>query len=167
MPIEARKVVYRSLTPAAKAALWRHQLGRFVEENNLTPAQRAIVADAMALASPDLFSVKLSDPQWTTDVKPALQELEQRAKAAFPSQLALAAFGRLGPEDPVEPLTPIAFTPATTASGRTVHPQLPSNCTCTQESDFCWGTCGGGVCYTTDGGCGWWWQYDCVAMCQR
>jgi hypothetical protein len=162
VPIAERKIVYQSLAPEAKAALWRHQLEQFKAETTLSAAQTDLVDDAAALATPHLFSIKPTSPEWEAEAREPMQVLERRARALFPPEMIAATFGRLGPDDSTSSMAPI------TPSAGLITPSLPANCTCTQENDGCWfGTCGGGVCYQTDGGCGWWWQYDCVAVCHR
>ncbi|MEK6375022.1 MAG: bacteriocin fulvocin C-related protein [Acidobacteriota bacterium] len=176
MPVTDRKVVFHGLTPMAKAALWTIHLERFSAEHQLTSEQKALIGQAIALSSPAMYSVDISNPNWESLVRAPLREFEEKTRAVFPHDLAAEAFAQLGPSDvpavAAGGLTSAGSAPQAEGLSRGLKPVplLPSECTCSTESDWCWGfsTCGiGGVtCYrSTDGGCGTLWRYDCNSKC--
>jgi hypothetical protein len=168
VPLSDRKAVFKGLSPAMKAEVWRVHFRRFSAENALTPAQAAIMAAARELFSEDLYAISTTDPAWESQVHVPLQFLEESARNFFPRELLLAAFGQIGPADAASSAVS-SGVPAGHITGHGLTPvaELTSQCTCTQASDMCFfGTCSGGICYF-DTGCGFGWRYDCTATCHR
>jgi hypothetical protein len=169
LPLADRKVVFRGLSPATKAAVWRAHFRQFSAENALTPAQATIIQTAVNLFSEELYSVSKTDPTWESQVHEPMQRLEQSARNVFPQDLLSAAFAQLGPDGSSEALEPVQT--ATGRRGFTPMPQQASECTCSDTSDMCWwgSSCGGSVCYASggDSGCGFGWQYECNGKCHR
>jgi len=175
MPMLDRKVLFHGLSPEAKSALWAIHLETFSAEHDLSPEQQALVAHATALFSPEAYAVDHLSPDWERLVGAPLREFEAKAKALFPRDLAIEAFAQLGPSDGTGVVVPSSLSQLMSQAqglkpGLKPVPLMPSDCTCSTLSDWCWAftTCGiGGVtCYrSVDGGCGTGWQYDCNSKC--
>jgi hypothetical protein len=165
--VEDRKAVFRGLSPSMKAELWQAHFRAFNAAHALSPAQAAIMAAARDLFSEDLYAISTADPAWESQVHAPLQMLEQSARNVFPPELLQAAFGQVGPLE-AEGSTAESSRPAPHL-GRGMRPiaDMPSSCTCSEASDWCFiGTCSGAICYF-DTGCGFGWRYDCTAQCHR
>lgn len=177
MPVMDRKVLFHGLTPTAKAELWRIHLEKFAAEHELSLDQKAIVAEAVQLFSPGMYAMDRTSPDWERLVGAPLRAFDERAKNIFSRDLAIEAFAQLGPSD-----VPAGVLATQLSSNQLVPhvqglkpglkpiPLMPSDCSCSTQSDWCWGfsTCGigGATCYrSVDGGCGTGWQYDCNSRC--
>jgi hypothetical protein len=174
MPVADRKVVFNGLTPIAKATLWSIHLEKFSTEHDLSGDQKTLVAEAVALLSPSIYALDRSSADWDSRVNAPLRAFDEKARAVFPRDLAIAAFGELGPGDATDvSLQAVPDAPHAQAirpGSLKPVPLMPSNCTCSTVSDWCWGfsSCGisGTTCYrSTDGGCGTGWTYDCNSSC--
>lgn len=171
--VRERKFIYKQLSSAMKAAIWKEHLESEVSAHpEFTDLQLRVISDAEALFVPEFFSIPRSDPKWSMFVDEPLQALATRAKAAFPPDLARDIFADLGPhlktaEEPAEPahrrgLGRIA--PLSACNGAI------ADCNCSTVSDWCGFnagpgfTCQGGGCYWVDY-CGTGWQYGCTGLC--
>jgi hypothetical protein len=175
VPVADRRVLFHSLAPAAKSALWEIHLEKFAEGHDLSEEQRAVVADAIRLFNPGLYSIARDSPAWESQVHEPLRKFDEKAKAVFPRDLAIEAFAQLGPGD----LNGVLVGSAPPGGGVTAQsaglkpglkpiPLMPSDCNCAVESDWCWGfsSCGGGqTCYLVTNDCGTGWTYDCNSRC--
>jgi len=172
LPVSDRKVLFHGLTPTAKATLWTIHLERFSAEHRLSAQQRGLIAEAAVLFSPTMYSVDRSAPEWEKAVHVPLREFDERVRAAFPRDQAIEAFAQLGPSDVIGVMVTEESSPSHVQAlrpGMKPVPLLPSNCSCSTDSDWCWGfsSCGiGGVtCYRSDDGCGTGWNYQCNSRC--
>jgi hypothetical protein len=174
LPESDRKVVFRGLSAAAKAAVWRAHLDEFSTQHVLTRAQIGIINAVRTLLTEDLFALRQTDGDWESQVHVPLQRIEQSARSLFPQDLLVDAFSQLGPAE-VGNVAAASLKSVTTASelGRhlTPSPQLVSECTCSEASDMCWfgNSCGGGICWFNDSdwGCGFGWAYHCDSTCRK
>jgi hypothetical protein len=107
LPVPDRKVLFHGLTPAVKAALWTIHLEKFSAEHSLSPQQKALIAEATLLFSPARYSIDRGSPDWENVVQGPLREFDERAKAAFPRDLAIEAFAQLGPGDAIGPVVAV------------------------------------------------------------
>lgn len=172
VPVPDRRAVFRGLSAAMKAEVWRVQFRNFSVENSLSPAQLAVMAAAQSLFTEELYATSKADPAWESQVHEPLLRLEQSARNIFPPDLLFEAFGQLGPSDTestaaaINPSEPRHF-----GRGLTPIPQQVSECTCSEASDMCWwgSSCGGSICYRSadDSGCGFGWAYECSGKCHR
>jgi len=170
-----RRIIFHGLSADSKAALWTIHLEKFAAGHQLTPDQNALIVEAKALFSPALYSLDPTSPDWENHVRSPLRSFDQKAIALFPRDLAIEAFARLGPDDvtgvivAANPGAALVTQSQGLKPGLKPVPLMPSDCSCSTESDWCWAfsTCGiGGVtCYRTDGGCGTGWAYDCNSKC--
>lgn len=162
LPLAYRKAVYRRLSHDTRSELWRQQFEYYLDNYELTDAQKAVLFDALELATPAAFT-KLN----TGKVPAWLISLEQRAREAFGSEQTRLIFGRIGrPESeiryyvdrPHSDLNPTSTMKAVTA------------CSCSDASDYCSGgfTCesGSGGCTRIEDECGTFWVYDCDGLCE-
>jgi hypothetical protein len=158
--VSARKAVYRNLAPEMKAALWRVQLRRFAQSVELDQRQRDLIGAAMQLLSEETFSNAPAD----AELQRSFVQLEEQVRLAFPRALAAEVFARLGPA------TDKSIVSVTPKGGRIAveaRSTVP-NCSCSQASDWCFsGTCGGGLCYSVQSDCGFFWRYDCTGVCNE
>ncbi|HET8798929.1 MAG TPA: bacteriocin fulvocin C-related protein [Thermoanaerobaculia bacterium] len=151
-----RKTFYESLPAASKAGLWRVHLQVFAREHpELTNEQRAVLESAEKLLEL-AFSDNDRSNSGTADLDDKLDDLKRRARAVFPSAMAIQAFTRLG-ADAIVTLEAAAYA-------------TPTECECSVRDDWCgWGS----ACRyphptacTTVRGCGWYWLEICDGMCQ-
>jgi hypothetical protein len=92
---------YRSLPSEMKADVWTIHLERFlIEHPDLTPAQRAVVSDALDLIASGLIeannAIDHSSPLWETIVHQPVKKLQERANAEFGDGLERDIFTRIG-----------------------------------------------------------------------
>jgi hypothetical protein len=176
MPMADRKVVFHGLAAKSKAALWGIHLERFTKDHALSADQKALVGQAILLLTPEFYTMDQRNPRWESQVRIPLREFDEKARALFPRDLAIEAFAQLGPSDIdaiIVASAPVGISQSRQAEGinrRLIPvPLLPSECSCSVESDWCWGfsTCGiGGVtCYYSPDGCGTGWSHACDSKC--
>lgn len=179
-----RMSAYGDLPSSMKSAIWIHRcLTALAQHPEFTQAQRAMLRDALALFTPELFEISPSSPDWSNRVDQPLRNLANRAKAAFGFGLAGKLFAQLEPDNP-----PAAAPPAREAypelqqvnpqglsqSPKTLRPvpdALP-RCSCSTASDYCaleWGSdwycLAGGCVWGTNRGCGTVLAYPCNGLC--
>ncbi|HEX8151639.1 MAG TPA: bacteriocin fulvocin C-related protein [Thermoanaerobaculia bacterium] len=158
-PMAERRAIYRALSPAVRAALWKRQLDTFLSEHPDAPAeQRELVGLALTLLTARTFELQRGTPEWDGEVGAPMQRLTEAVRRVFPRHTAAALFAQLGPADPARELA--------SGSGRwrgVTH--SVDYCDCTRADDWCWfSDCVGSICYK-DEGCGTWWQYECTSRC--
>jgi hypothetical protein len=176
----ARRELYSTLPAGMKGDLWALHLEYFLEDHpDLTPAQRAVVFEALGLITSGVFRYDSSSPEWP-EIDKAIRHLEARAKVEL-RQLTQTAFEQLGiPEinglqgdDRVE-------RPVIGESGNVlkrplrIRPQT-YDCMCSTESDYCCflncPTSPTPTCHEDDNctlvraSCGFLWEYACNGMC--
>lgn len=95
-----RLAVYQRLSAGQRAALWRHQMDLALASADLNGQQKAVVAEARQLMTEDNYFAL--DPRMKADnapqVRAAFAELKTRVAAAFPQELKVAIFYKLGPQ---------------------------------------------------------------------
>lgn len=141
-PVAQRMVILTSLDPQTRSRIWREHFQRHLDQDaNLTSDQRAVLEDALALFSPELFS---TPGDHAGNELPALLE---RAKKAFGRDRGIALLTVVNP-------------------GGTPVPAYP-NCACaTSPGDTCKTYCDDTAdCTPTRLGCGPGGVYACNGMC--
>src|SRR5258708_2896228 len=120
MPVKDRTQSVGQLPSQMKAAVWAHHLLSTLSQHpEFTSEQRAVIQDALAIMSPELFDIDQSSPNWADLVDKPLRQLAQRAKAVFPPKQARELFVQLGPE--VRPERIHGRIPSTSLSPTTVR----------------------------------------------
>jgi hypothetical protein len=177
-----RMNTYGQLSSAMKSAVWIHHFRvALADHPEYTAEQRAVLEEAIALFTPDLFAITDANPEWSNRVDRPVQEFTRRAKAAFGVLVAAQLFAHLGPTLPVGTQTPGASfsAPATHPQGanlRTLHPRATDDlpqCDCSTTSDYCsweygsdWACVAGGCYWGMNWGCGTGEVYRCNGLCQ-
>jgi hypothetical protein len=164
--------VLARLPPATQSGVWAHHLlTMLVKHPEFTAEQRAVIQDALALLTPELFEIDPSNPRWAELVDLPLRELTARAFAAFPDRaMARDLFTQVGPDS--EPST-VFVQAAALAVGTAQAPSVRSikadseNCICSVPSDWCYTgfECKNTWCNFTGAGCGTLLLYPCEGLC--
>lgn len=166
LSVADRRGVFAAANSEMKAELWKAHLRRFLGEHpTLTGNQKAMILEAMSLATTELFE----GPGGREEGPAALRDFAERASLVFPPDLATAAFARLGPEEvPAAqpgsgPTTNLVDDPGPGGGGGT----LPT-CSCNVWEDYCglMKRCVGGGCYWRNWGCGNFWTAACTGLCK-
>ena len=169
LTVTDRKVVFRGLSADMKAAVWRAHLDNFKATHAISPAQAQLISAIQNFLTPELFTIRKTDPSWEAQVHVPLKLLEDSARTLFAPDMLAAAFAQIGPDDvSVSSSSVPAATSLRPVSGPIA--QMVSECTCSEVSDQCWlGTCGGAICWRNedDWGCGFMWNYKCDSKCRR
>jgi hypothetical protein len=96
-----RMAVYQRLSAGQRAALWRHQMDLALASAELNDQQKAVVAEARQLMTEETYAAL--DPRTKAatapQVRAAFAELKGRVAAAFPRELKVAIFYKLGPQE--------------------------------------------------------------------
>lgn len=173
LPVAYRRAVYSTLPAATRAELWRTQLERVLEvEKELTPAQRAVVLEAIQLATPDTFAAtKDRSSLKHRQMRRRIESLEARAREAFGADRAAGIFARIGPADRdtlffLDREKAIAKVSSLERVG-VVDVSTPA-CSCSDASDYCSSgfNCTPGGCIRINDECGTFWVYDCDGLCK-
>ncbi|HEV2855119.1 MAG TPA: bacteriocin fulvocin C-related protein [Thermoanaerobaculia bacterium] len=172
-PLSYRRAIYASLPSTAKSRLWRTQLELHLErDTELTPSQKAVVLEAIQLATPDTFSAtREPSSQKYRQMRRRIESLEGRAKEAFGAERAGKLFGRIGPAD----TDTLFFIDRQKAEAIAPRLQLVTEaavgggtaCSCSDASDYCSSgfNCAAGGCIRIADECGTFWTYDCDGSC--
>jgi hypothetical protein len=97
LSLAERKELFAKANSKVKSDLWRVHLALYlVNRADLNHEQREVILDAMLLATPELFSLSPSDPQWKTQVDKPLQLVSERARAVFSKSEGAELFTMLG-----------------------------------------------------------------------
>jgi hypothetical protein len=149
-PMAYRKAIWEASPPTVRSRLWVTQFSRYrAAHPDLTAAQRAVLADAMKLASDE--AVFADGPAVDARV-PALRDA---ALAAFDRTEGKALFAVLGPEEKTDPAVKADV------------------CECAWEDSWCEDPPSGGCeyakcnCQFTSSGCGSLWRYACNGYCKE
>lgn len=136
LPLPARRDAFRAMTNEQRSSLWRTHLAKALNERELTGQQRAIIAQAVGLATPEFFAHHGS-----------LDSLQ--IKDMFTGKDAREIFAQLGGPEPV---------------ARRNH--VATDCSCSHSSDYCSTNCAGNGCVNSDYGCGTLWLFACDGLCR-
>lgn len=158
-----RVAAFRELPSSTKAAIWRHHLTKTLAEHpDLSPEQRSIIEDFIAVLTPDLYERAAHDPEAAPP--DALEGIRRRAWAAFPRELLVGIFLDLRESTD-------RHTGTTTASLQPRATDAPPSCNCNRNFDDCFFWEGDGSycaleCYFTSSyGCGPGWVLSCNGWC--
>jgi hypothetical protein len=163
-PLNYRKAIYSILSPDERAMLWQDQFERLLGRSGLTAEQRDVVAEAIQLATPEVFaSLRERTPSGTKlRYRQRLAELARQAESVFGKEDAGSLFATLGPSD-------LEFgIMRQPASGDRSGVQKSVGCSCSTVSDYCSSAfhCSGGTgCVLIRDECGTFWTYDCNGQC--
>lgn len=171
---------YATLSSAMRSAIWTHQFRVALDEHpEFTAEQRAVLEDAIALFTPELFEISASSPEWGYRVDAPLQAISQRARVAFGFTLAAQLFTQLGPTVPELDGTNLWQPRSLDADAKPRQRFEPStqdlpHCECSTVNDYCaweygsdWRCVGGGCIWGVNWGCGTGLQYRCDGLCQQ
>lgn len=168
MPLDARRVEFRALSPAMRDAVWTVHLGDYLLNHpDLTDDERSVILEAIGLLQTGLARVDRDEVDWTFRVYRPFLALQSRAEGICRHEVIREAFGVLGPAAPI--ITP---APGARSIGNVATNVGPSwgDCTCSQAHDFCGSPtspvyCEGLPCTRSDIGCGWLWLQECTGIC--
>ncbi|MGK4005752.1 bacteriocin fulvocin C-related protein [Sorangium sp. So ce1036] len=100
-PPQYRKAIFAAQTPEVRSVFFRSQFERYREQHpSLSAEQRAALAYAIELTTPELFSASRYSPGPERSVDAKLRELQERMIAAFGVDEARGLVAQLGPLDP-------------------------------------------------------------------
>lgn len=174
-PVNERHVVFRSVTPEIKAALWRVHLRHFLDTHpGLSEAERTVIAQFITVMGADLYRSRPDDPEWEALIGLPFARMKQSASAILAPELYREALAVLGPPDSA----PVGETVGTALTSGNAPSRLqpdcigcggpPPDCECNMGDDWCgWGRfCFGDNCKSDTWGCGTAWQAICNGMCR-
>jgi len=150
----ARQIaIFNTIAPDARAALWQEHLRRFARRADLSDAQRALIAEAVGMATPALYERQPAAVQ-------AFEQLWPRIDAAFTGEQERAWFN---------------FGPTAARQRSSMRDRLASRFTANAQFSPCecnrgWQDCPWGICTDTIacnlvGGCGHMGMFACNGMC--
>lgn len=161
--------VYTKLERSMKQDLWTVHLERaMVELSNPSPAQRAVILQAISFVASDAFHLSRTDPEWESRVAGPVRAITSQAQEVFGSRLAAEIMANLGPEPDFTRPSEL-FIPSCMRVGELLE-KWPS-CTCATGPNFCGFWTGGDEwctsvqCMPTLDGCGWFWSESCDGQC--
>jgi hypothetical protein len=100
-PPQYRKAIFVAQTPEVKSSLFRTQIERYRQQHpSLSAEQRAVLARATEMVTPELFTTRSGPPERLREVDAQLRDLMKQAIAAFGFDEARSIFVDLGPADP-------------------------------------------------------------------
>ncbi|MFS0697022.1 bacteriocin fulvocin C-related protein [Streptomyces nitrosporeus] len=156
-PPAYRKAVHAASTPQVRARLWSDHLKAFEQaRTELSPAQRAVLADARTIAGePSNFVRAEGSTGPAQPLRGRLLELHRDAVDAYGAEQAYAMLASLGPDG------------APPQGGGEVHVAIP-DCGCSVRDPYCvLGRCeaGNGRCRVIVDDCGTFYAFDCDGGC--
>jgi hypothetical protein len=179
MKVRERSPALQQMPPAMQSAVWAHHfLTMLAEHPEFTPEQRAVIQEALALTTPELFAIDSASPQWSQLVHEPLARLTERARKVFPPRIARELFTQLGPEARQASIME-RYTASRSAGKRTPgNPRLRQlgdfpPCECSVTSDWCdfsgfdYLECRNVWCNYSPTGCGTLLRHACEGMCRR
>jgi len=134
-PAVYRRAIVTALDPAGRSAVWRSEFdGYLAGHPHLSPAQIAVVREAMDVASPEAFT-----PPVRPEIKAHISAVFNRAMTLLGKQDAAELFVTLGPTSLQHPSAlPLTQRIADAVrSWRTVHADGYPDCNCNVEIDTC------------------------------
>lgn len=168
--VSDRRVLFRSMSPEMKAALWRVHLQEFLAANTaLSNEEQTVIRQFIPELTAVYFGPHTDDPAWEAGV--AIARMQQSASAILPPAVYRAAFGVLGPapqspdEEVIEPLT-TALRTRRIQNENCIGCSGAPDCECNLGQDLCiFGKCSLDNCKGESIGCGPWWNWPCNGMC--
>lgn len=147
-----RKTRFNQISPQDRSDLWMVHFGlNLARHAEWTEQQRAIVLEAIRIASPALYQIP-KDKNWTRLVDEPIRLFVQRALLVFSEQEAGALFAELGGDEPK-------------AQAHHVKLTTDGNCSCSRESSYCSYICLDTDCTVLTWGCGTMMLYACNGVC--
>ncbi|HUR81166.1 MAG TPA: bacteriocin fulvocin C-related protein [Thermoanaerobaculia bacterium] len=180
LAVPDRAAAVRQLPAESQASLWNeHLLRELAAHPEFSGEQRAVIQEAFALLTPQMFAVERSDARWAEEVGQPLERFTERARQLFEPRVARELFTQMGPAVRDSARTPprerSMWMPRKSASSsrRVATNEFP-RCQCSIISDWCTDSSGLGMiycaqtggCYFTSTGCGTFFQYACNGMCR-
>lgn len=132
-PAVYRRALMGVLAPEYRSIVWRAHFRKYLSAHpELTPAQVALVQDAINVASPAAFAPPVND-----EVKEAIGRIFRAANQVLGPEAATDLFVNLGPKQPVRNALPISQQIADSIrSWRVVNAEYP-DCNCNIDIDTC------------------------------
>ncbi len=132
-PAVYRRALMGVLAPEYRSVVWRVHFRKFLGAHpELTPAQVAVVQDAINVANPVAFAPPVSD-----EVKEEIGRVFRAANSVLGPEAAADLFVNLGPKVPVRNALPISRQIADSIrSWRIVNAEYP-DCNCNIDIDTC------------------------------
>lgn len=163
LPKGQRKRVVVALPAEVRSQVWQMHLTLYLSQHpELTEPQKNLVRAAMAFATPDLFGLSSSHPDWETKVAVPAGVFTQRAFQLFPLPVAQEIFSHIGIPEESSPVGQEQLESIITEGGSCGCSSTFWDCSwLTGESCLTKGT----DCEVTDGGCGFLGLSDCVGIC--
>jgi hypothetical protein len=172
-PVPYRRALMSQLDPAARSSVWRTRFQAYLEaQPDLNITQRAILNEAIELASPEAFQ-----PPLRPDLQQRIQQVFGEAQLHLEGAAAAELFVTLGPEDVREAnALPIRQQLADRIRGWRSASAGSTPCNCNEDIDTCttwpeeeWLECS--ELFTCDMDltwpmCGPLWSWACVGWCR-
>ena len=104
LPMPYRRVVFGSLPPATRSALFQTQFERYATEHpDMNAEQQAALQKSRELFTPELYAAPPESPDRQAPERAPLAAFQQQAFAAFGREVTIQLFATIGPEDPANP----------------------------------------------------------------
>jgi hypothetical protein len=132
-PTVYRRAIMSALTPADRSGAWRAHFRRFLAAHpELTAAQRAVVEDAIAIATPDALG------RADAETRTRISALFNQARDVFGNDTANALFVTLGTEQSVRAdILPLRQRLADRVRSWRVANASSPDCNCNSDVDTC------------------------------
>jgi hypothetical protein len=99
-----RKTVFRSFNASRKAAAWRVHMKRYLARNpDLSEEQKAAIKKAIAVFTPELYTITSDDPRWSTQVDAPLEKMREEFLQVFSPGAVRELLLELGERDTLKP----------------------------------------------------------------
>ena len=174
-PMRYRRAIYAQLSAGDRSELWQRQFEIALQRDDLTEEQRGVILEAVQLATPENLATMKNRESWRyRQMRQQMEQLEERARAAFGAERARELFAGIGP-DQVEPPAPARRIFGLQEVQPVQDPQpapqpqpAPPKCACADASDWCPSdqNCVQGGCRRVYNECGTLWTYDCDGLCK-
>lgn len=132
--VDVRRAIMRELTPDRRADVWRAQFQNYLDTHpGLTPAQAAVVREAMTVASPAAFA-----PPVSAEVRDRISQVFNRALVELGPQTSSELFVTLGPRVLARPSAlPLTQRLADRVRSWRVASAAIGDCNCNIDIDTC------------------------------
>jgi hypothetical protein len=147
--VAARRVIFRSVTPEVKAALWRAHLRHFlVTHPTLSEVQRNVLSQFISVIAPELYRPRPDDSEWRAQIELPFTRMQESASSVLEPEQYREALTVLGPlPDVVLPVTSTLITGSAPSKGRQDKLQpdycvgcYAPDCECNMGDNWCgWG----------------------------
>jgi hypothetical protein len=151
-----RVAIFNTVSVQVRASLWQEQLRRFDRRADLTSDQHALIAEAIAVATPALYAKDAAALK-------AFHAIEPRLNQMFVSKEHKQALRRIGDLGTAPQMSTVLDK---VANSFVAYAQQACNCNVGSALDDCWsGICNGGGCTWMSSGCGAMGMSSCNGTC--